>query len=206
MQHNFFRAGLIGFTILTLFLVLTSSAPIPPNQISSATSLSQRPPPNALAQRSPFDIAHGGNRVPHSTVPNVSIADGVATREVATLYRRKGIGAKIKAGVQHIDHKIDNGVKTAAKRVVHFVKNTGAKIAKVGLKVLATAEKGLSKVAQVMPVIGKPISKALDIGGALANKGSNAIHAKIGGKLNGAMNRMNKAQKVMGYIPRELAE
>jgi hypothetical protein len=36
------------------------------------------------------------------------------------------------------------------------------------------------------------------------NKASDAIHAHIGGKLGQAMHRMDKAQKVVGYIPRSV--
>ncbi len=38
------------------------------------------------------------------------------------------------------------------------------------------------------------------------NKVSDSIHVKLGKKLDTAMHRMDKGQKVMGYIPRDLAE
>lgn len=94
----------------------------------------------------------------------------------------------------------------AAQKVGHFIKTTGAKIAKVGLKIWSTATKALSKVAQFIPVIGKPLSKAMDGASAVENKVSDSIHVKLGKKLDKAMHRMDKGQKVMGYIPRELAE
>ena len=94
----------------------------------------------------------------------------------------------------------------AAKKVGHFIKTTGAKIAKVGLKIWSTATKAISKVAQFIPVIGKPLSKAMDGAATVENKVSDSIHVKLGKKLDKAMHRMDKGQKVMGYIPRELGE
>jgi hypothetical protein len=67
-------------------------------------------------------------------------------------------------------------------------------------------QKVASKVAQFIPVVGKPISKALDGASAITNAASNAIHVKIGGKLGKAMRGMDKTRKIAGYIPRELTE
>lgn len=46
----------------------------------------------------------------------------------------------------------------------------------------------------------------MDVASTVENKASNAIHANLGKGLNKAMHRMDKGQKVMGYIPRELSE
>lgn len=46
----------------------------------------------------------------------------------------------------------------------------------------------------------------MDGASAVENKVSDSIHVKLGKKLDKAMHRMDKGQKVMGYIPRELAE
>jgi hypothetical protein len=67
-------------------------------------------------------------------------------------------------------------------------------------------QKVASKVAQFIPVVGRPISKVLDGASHITNAASNAIHAKIGGKLGKAMRGMDKTRKIAGYIPRELPE
>lgn len=57
-----------------------------------------------------------------------------------------------------------------------------------------------------IPVVGKVIGKAVEGASKGLNAASDAIHAKIGGKLGKAMDRMSKVQKVEGYIPREFSE
>ncbi|KAF9479851.1 hypothetical protein BDN70DRAFT_660247 [Pholiota conissans] len=118
----------------------------------------------------------------------------------------KKVAKKVGRGIKKVAKKVGHGIKTAAKKVGHFVKTTGAKIAKVGLKVWSTAQKLASKVVQFIPVVGKPLSKVLDGASAVTNAASNAIHAKIGGKLGKAMKVMDKTRKIAGYIPRELPE
>jgi hypothetical protein len=89
----------------------------------------------------------------------------------------------------------------AAKKVGHFMKTTGAKIAKFGLKVVQTVGTVVAKVAGFIPEIGKPLEKA--IGGVSKAAGviSDKIHVKLGAKLDKGMNVMNKADQVMSYIP-----
>ena len=82
----------------------------------------------------------------------------------------------------------------AAKKVGNFVKTTGAKIAKFGLKVYATATKIGSRIANFIPVIGKPLSKAMGVASKVANVASDAIHVSLGKKLDKGMNIMNKIQ------------
>ncbi|KJA15299.1 hypothetical protein HYPSUDRAFT_220112 [Hypholoma sublateritium FD-334 SS-4] len=198
---NPFRAGLVGF-VLALILVLTSAAPIILKQVSSPAHF-QGAAPHYLIQKPSFDVAHRSSDIVPKTV---EISDGMVARELVTMYRRTSLGTRIKEGIKHVFHRIGEGVKTAVQKVGHFVHTTGAKIAKVGLKIWSTATKALSKVAQFIPVIGKPLSKAMDAAGTIENKASNAIHANLGKGLNKAMHRMDKGQKVMGYIPREFAE
>ena len=89
----------------------------------------------------------------------------------------------------------------AAKKVVNFVKTTGAKIVKVATEIYSTGLKVASKFVQVIPGIGKPISKAMD----LVSKGVNAIsnkalkNVKLDGKLGKAMGVFNKVNKYAGY-------
>jgi hypothetical protein len=54
----------------------------------------------------------------------------------------------------------------------------------------------------MLPGVGKVLGKAMEGESMGLNKASNAIHAHIGGKLGQAMHRMDKAQKVVGYVPR----
>ena len=90
----------------------------------------------------------------------------------------------------------------AAKKVGTFIKHTGAKIAKFALKVAAVATEAVSKVVGWIPAIGKPIGKAMEGVSKLENFASDKIHANLGKKLEKGMKVLNKADKVMGYIPR----
>lgn len=92
-----------------------------------------------------------------------------------------------------------------AKKVVNYVKTKGPEIGKVALKAASTAVEGASKFVQFIPVVGKPLSKVMDVGGKLLNKASNSIHTKVDGGVGNALNGMNKAQQVLKFIPRELA-
>ena len=94
----------------------------------------------------------------------------------------------------------------AAKKVWHWVKTTGAKVAKFGLKVFQSVEKVGSKLVSWIPGIGKPLSKAMDAVSKVAGIASDHIHVKLPAKLEKGMNIMNKANKVMDYMPRELSE
>jgi len=113
-------------------------------------------------------------------------------------------GTAIKKGFQ----KVGNGIKTAAKKVWHFVKTTGAKIAKFGLKVVESVGEVVGKVASFIPGIGKPIQQAIHGVSKVAGVISDHIHAKLSKKLEKGMKIMNKADQIMGYIPRrrELSE
>ena len=90
----------------------------------------------------------------------------------------------------------------AAKKVGHFIKTTGAKIAKFGLKVVQSVGTVIGKVANFIPVIGKPLSKYIGGVSKVAGVISDHIHVKLSSKLQKGMNVMNKANKIMGYIPR----
>jgi uncharacterized NAD-dependent epimerase/dehydratase family protein len=96
----------------------------------------------------------------------------------------------------------------AAKKVWHFVKTTGAKIAKFGLKVVQSVEKVAAKVVSFIPVIGKPLSKVMDGISKVAGVISDHIKVKLPAKLQKGMNVMNKANKILSFIPRrrELSE
>jgi hypothetical protein len=82
------------------------------------------------------------------------------------------------------------------------VKTTGAKIAKFGLKVYESATAVVAKVAGFIPAIGKPLGKAIEGASKVAGVISDHIHAKLSAKLEKGMKIMNKANKIMGYIPR----
>jgi hypothetical protein len=113
------------------------------------------------------------------------------------------VGNGIKTGKYYISSPNDlspfsDSSQSAAKKVGHFVKTTGAKIAKFGLKVYATATKIAGRVASFIPGIGKPISKALSGVSKVANFASDKIHANLGSKLEKGISVMNKIQNPVG--------
>ena len=122
-----------------------------------------------------------------------------------------------------VAQKVGNGIKTgaptrkcinarfliltsitilAAKKVWHFVKTTGAKVAKFGLKVVQSVGEVVGKVAQFIPAIGKPIQQAIHGVSKIAGVISDHINVKLPGKLEKGMKVMNKANQIMDYIPR----
>jgi hypothetical protein len=82
----------------------------------------------------------------------------------------------------------------AVQKVGHFVKTTGAKIAKFGLEVVSTAASIGSKIAKFIPVVGKAVSTALNVESKVTGLASNAIHVDLGAKLDKGMQIMNKIQ------------
>ncbi|KAF8171541.1 hypothetical protein BJ912DRAFT_1147186 [Pholiota molesta] len=96
---------------------------------------------------------------------------------------RAKFGQKVKQGFQ----KAGQVLKKGFQKVGAWIKTTGAKIAKVGLKILSTVQKVLSKV--------------MDGESAGLNALSDRIHVDVGGKLGKAMEGMDKARKIVGYIP-----
>jgi len=114
----------------------------------------------------------------------------------------KRVAQKIGSGIKRVAQKIGSGIKTAAKRVGTFIKNTGAKIAKFGLKVISAVTEVAAKVVGFIPGIGKPIGKAMEGVSEVENFVSDKIHANLGSKLEKGMNVIDKAKKIMGYIPR----
>ena len=79
-----------------------------------------------------------------------------------------------------------------------FLKENGAKIAKVGLKGIATYYKLASHAAAFIPVIGKPLGKALSVASKAADFGSDQIHANLDGKWGKAASVMNTIQHPVG--------
>jgi hypothetical protein len=79
------------------------------------------------------------------------------------------------------------------------------KIAKVGLKMVSTVTKMASKFVKYIPGVGTTLGQAMNRAGSAADSASDHIHAHIGGKLGRAMAGMDKAEKIAGYIPRELS-
>ena len=82
------------------------------------------------------------------------------------------------------------------------MKTTGAKIAKFGLKVVESVGEVVGKVVGFIPGIGKPLDRAIEGVSKVAGVISDHIHVKLPGKLQKGMDVMNKADKIMGYIPR----
>jgi phage-related protein len=119
------------------------------------------------------------------------------------------VGSEIKHGFQkvgseikHVAQKVGTGIKTAVKKVGNFIKTTGAKIVKFGLKVVQSVGEVIGKVASFIPAIGKPIDQAINGVSKVAGVISDHIHAKLSAKLQKGMNVMNKADKIVDYIPR----
>ena len=90
----------------------------------------------------------------------------------------------------------------AAKKVGTFIKHTAAKVAKFGLKVISTVTKAVGKVVSFIPGVGKPIGQALEGVSKVTGLVSDKIHAKLSPGLQKAVNGMNKADKIMGFVPR----
>jgi hypothetical protein len=118
-------------------------------------------------------------------------------------------GTKIKQGFQTAGTKIKQGFQTFAKKakqgfqkVGTFLKTTGAKIAKFGLKVVQTLYTVAGKIVSWIPAVGKPIDRALEGVSKLAGLASDKIHANLGKKLEKGMKVMNTMNKVMDYVPR----
>ena len=94
----------------------------------------------------------------------------------------------------------------AAKKVGNFVKTTGAKVAKFGLKVVQSVGEVVGHVASFIPGVGKGVQQAIHGVSKVAGVVSDHIHAKLSSKLEKGMKVMNKADKIMGYMPREFSE
>ncbi|TFK34385.1 hypothetical protein BDQ12DRAFT_370296 [Crucibulum laeve] len=110
----------------------------------------------------------------------------------------KTAAKKVASGVKKVAKKVGSGVKTAVKKVGKFVKTTGAKIAKVGLKLVSAVQSVAAKAANFIPGIGKPISKAIKAVSAGTNAASNAIHVKLGKKLDKVVSVADKVRNPVG--------
>jgi hypothetical protein len=202
-MFNLSRAGSLAFFILFIHSILfffASAAPVSvtPTSISVPSYKSY-----AVANKFPQLLSrHSSKRDSQSYVLR-----SLAEPEIETLVRRKSVGAKIKgafqkagSAIKNVAKKVGNGVKTAAKKVGNFVKTTGAKVAKVGLKVLSTAQSIGAKVAGFIPGVGKPIGKALKGASAVTNAISNKIPAKLGSKLDKGMKVMDTIRNPMSAV------
>jgi hypothetical protein len=118
------------------------------------------------------------------------------------LVRRASVFTKLKQDFQKAGAAIKHGVQTAAKKVETFVKNTGAKVAKFGLKVVESVGEVAGHIASFIPAVGKPIQQAIHGVSKVAGVISDSIKTKLSSKLQKGMNIMNKADNIMGFIPR----
>ena len=124
----------------------------------------------------------------------------------------KNVGNGIKTGtptrkcINARSFNLTSIIILAAKKVGTFVKTQGAKIAKFGLKVAESVGKVAGHVASFIPAIGKPIKHAIHGVSKVAGMVSDHIPAKLSNKLEKGMKIMNKANKIMGYIPRDFSE
>lgn len=83
-------------------------------------------------------------------------------------------------------------MKKGFQKVGHFIKTTGAKIAKFGLKLYSAVATVASKVAKFIPIIGQPLSMAMKGAAMGANIASNKIHANLG--------KLDKVSKGLDYV------
>ena len=88
------------------------------------------------------------------------------------------------------------------KKVVNFVKTTGAKIVKFGLKVAESVLALGAKVVGFIPGIGKPLGKVIDGVSKVAGVIGGKIHTALSHPLETGMKVMKKALGAMKYIPR----
>ena len=82
------------------------------------------------------------------------------------------------------------------------MKTTGAQVAKFGLKVVESVGEVAGKIAGFIPGVGKPLQYAIHGISKGAGILSDKIHAKLSPKLEKGMKIMDKADTIMGYIPR----
>jgi len=111
-------------------------------------------------------------------------------------------GSVIKKGLQKAGNAIKKGFVTAAKKVWHFVKTTGAKVVKFGLKVVETIGNAVGKVLSFIPGVGKPLDQAIEGISKVAGVISDHIHAKLGKKLLKGEGILNAANKIIRFVPR----
>jgi hypothetical protein len=215
MQYSIIRsrAGLVAL-VFALIISLVSAVPVPAKESGlSSPSINGR-----------GHIQHDLAKISMLPAATTSFIQGHSSPDLDDQLVRRSIGSKIKhafqkvghaikkgfqkagAAIKHVAQKVGSGIKTAAKKVGHFIKTTGAKVAKFGLKVVQSVGEVVGKVAQFIPAIGKPIQQAIHGVSKVAGVISDHIHAKLSSKLQKGMNVMNKANKIMDYIPREFSE
>jgi len=138
-----------------------------------------------------------------SGIKKVAQKIGSGIKRVAQKIGRgiKKVAQKIGSGIKKVAQKIGSGIKKAAQKVGHFMKTTFKKIAKFGLKIISVVEEVAGKVVGFIPGL-KPVGKAMEAVGKVAGFASDRIHADLGSKLDKGMAVMDKAETVLGYIPR----
>jgi len=193
------RAGLVAL-VFVLVISLVSAIPIPAagSKLSSTLSPSSDPSLNGLPEVDTAKIPLSGRMM--STLPGANRA--FARRDISTNIDdqlvRRSVGSKIKAGFK----KFGSDIKHAVTKVGNFVKKEGAAVAKFGLKVVQSVGEVVGHVASFIPAIGKPIQQAIHGVSEVAGFASDHIKAKLSSKLQKGMKVMDKADTVMGYIPR----
>lgn len=81
------------------------------------------------------------------------------------------------------------------------MRTQGSAVAKFGFKVAESVGEVVGHAAAFIPAIGKPIQEAIHGASEVAGFVSDHIKAKLSNKLQKGVNIMNKADKVMSYIP-----
>jgi len=173
-------------------------------------------------------VASGVKNVAQKAVTGVKnvaqkVASGVKNVAQKAVTGVKNVAQKVASGVKNVAEKVKKGVGTAVnavgkgiKTATKWVKENGAKIAKGGLKVLATVGSVASKVANFIPIAGlnKTLSKGLKYASMAMDMGSNAIKADLGsfGKAADVMNKIQHpisgvgGQVLDAVLGRDIAE
>jgi len=231
MFYSNSRAGLVALLVFALVISFVSAVPIPTTEsglsptlngldhhiqldnakISLSTAFSAAPRDastgmdDLLVRRSSVGskIKKAFQKV-GSAIKHVAqkVGSGIKAAAQKVGSGIKAAAQKVGSGIKKVAQKVGSGVRTAANKVGKFMKTTGAKVAKFGLKVVESVGTLVGKVAGYIPAIGKPIDRAIEGVSKVAGVVSDHIHAKLSSKLQKGMNVMNKADTVMGYIPR----
>jgi len=165
-----------------------------PGTISGGLTVNNTPigVDNHLVRRNLFSSIRAGFRKVGHAIAHVAQKVGAGIKRVA-----QNVGS----GIKTVAQKVGSGIHTVVKKAGTFVRHA-AGAAKFGLKVLASVTEAASKVAGFIPGFGKPLGKVLEGVSKASNIISDKIHAHLNGKLEEGMEIMNKADKIMGYIPR----
>jgi hypothetical protein len=143
-------------------------------------------------------VTHAVSSVAHTVAHAVTHPIEAVKHIVHTIHHAvKHVAHAIHHAVKHVAHAIHHAVKHIVKGVkdaVHFVKQYGPTIAKIGLKVMAAEEGMMASASKFVPGIGPQMSKALRVESQGLDMASGMIHAHVPKGWQTAMDVMDVAQ------------